>query len=351
MFKNKNHLWIIIISSLLIAVLANINLVIQIYTLAQAEALSMIKREELTFIFRLGVKNILSELIMLLFIIFFNYSWKDRILPKDLSPGKRIAAIVFLNGILLLILIYTDITLEKYLSPVSQGLKPFSLGNYFLKHISVLLLAFAFPYLLLRMRGIELAERTLNQIKEEKAKAELSALKEQISPHFFFNTLSTLSTIVRNESKEAGLSFIQDMSDTYRYTLRSAKDDLVNLGEEVHFIKAYIYLLEKRFGEKLHVELNIAETFFSDQIPPMSLQLLIENAIQHNIITQAMPLYLKLSVQDKWICVENNLQEKEQVESFGIGLNNLNNRYKLLTGYEIIIERDTEMFRVKLPRV
>nr|WP_246616000.1 histidine kinase [Aquimarina litoralis] len=189
----------------------------------------------------------------------------------------------------------------------------------------------------------------LVKIKEEKSIAELSALKEQISPHFFFNTLSTLSSIIRKDSKEASLEFINDMSNTYRYSLSSTNSNLVIVKEELEFIKSYTDLLQKRFGSKLSIRLNIDSGVYHNRIPPMSIQLLIENAIQHNIISTESPLVIQVYSKDDYIHVENNLNEKEKVQSFGIGLMNLNNRYKLIANKEIYIEKKHDIFLVKLP--
>jgi sensor histidine kinase YesM len=199
------------------------------------------------------------------------------------------------------------------------------------------------------MKKMRIAEQENLRLVEEKSKAELSALKEQLSPHFFFNTLSTLSAIVRNEKKEVGLEFIGEISKTYQYTL-ATKQDLVTLKEEMSFLESYLFLLKKRYGEKLSFSQDLPEDILSSEIPPMSLQLLVENAIQHNVITREKPLHIRIFTEKGMICVENNLQEKESgLDSFGIGLQNLSNRYRLLSQKDIIITKDKQKFGVKLP--
>ena len=223
------------------------------------------------------------------------------------------------------------------------------LKDYLINHSLVLTIAIVAPYMLLRMEKAREMEMNLIQLKEEKSIAELTALKAQISPHFFFNTLSTLSSIVRSDSKKSSLEFIDDISSTYRYSLSSTKTDLVTLEEELNFIKSYSDLLQKRFGNKLKVDLNVAEEAYNKKIPPMAIQLLIENAIQHNVITSENPLHIKVYSEDANIYIENNLNEKENVESFGSGLMNLNNRYNLIANREIYIEKNQDTFTVKLP--
>jgi len=360
-FKKIPVVWIIIISAISISILANIGLINRIHKLSQIEGLAvgseednlmLLKQaEEFWYILRIGLKSAISELVMLIFFIFFNYSWKDYLLKDGWSSKKRIAVIIGANLLLLALFIFADFGLSKYLKTIKldASITGVYLRNYFINHLSVLIIAFISPYILLRIQKVKSIESNLIKIKEEKTKAELSALKEQISPHFFFNTLSTLSTIVRNENKEAGLEFIQDMSSTYRYTLTAANDDLVLLEKEVDFINSYVYLLQKRFGEKLQFVIDIPEGFRQLTLPPMSLQLLVENAIQHNIITQALPLKITIMIEDGMICVANNLQPRESVDSFGIGLKNLSDRYKLLKKKDIIIEKTLSKFVVKLP--
>lgn len=293
---------------------------------------------------------------IIVFVVFFlagmlNYAWTDSLIRKLSLHKWRIPIVVLSNLLVFFILIplgklfHTWYFLGRYENKEIE----FEIQNFLYINISVFLLAILVSNLLLLMKKMKLAEQENLRLMEEKSRAELSALKEQISPHFFFNTLSTLSTLVRNENKKAGLEFIREISKTYRYTLASKKD-LVPLKEELDFIDSYIFLLKKRFGEKLIFGVEVPGEVFSSRIPPMSLQLLVENAIQHNVITRGHPLHIRIFVEEAMICVENNLQEKESgVESHGIGLQNLRNRYLLLSEKDIIITKDKQNFGVKLP--
>ncbi len=119
--------------------------------------------------------------------------------------------------------------------------------------------------------------------------------------------------------------------------------------EELEFLRSYIFLLKKRFGEKLSIEIDINDRFMKYQVPPMSIQVLVENAIQHNIITQAKPLRIDVYEENNYLLVSNKLQDKERTDGFGLGLKNLENRFKLLAQKEIIIMKDDDKFIVKLP--
>ena len=157
--------------------------------------------------------------------------------------------------------------------------------------------------------------------------------------------------MVRNSPKREGLEFIQEMSNTYRYTLTSKQQDLVTLKEEMEFLDAYTYLLKKRFGDNLVFDIQIPGDAGEMKIPPMAVQTLVENGIQHNIITKETPLKFKIYVENEMVCVENNLYKKENSEGFGSGLKNLANRFELIAGKSIDIEQNDSHFRVKLPLI
>jgi len=290
------------------------------------------------------------------FVVFFlagllNYSWIESLIRRFSILRGRILFVILCNLAVYFILIpagklfHTWYFLDRYENKEIE----FDIENFLIINITVFLLAIVVANLLLLMKKMRIAEQENLQLVEEKSKAELSALKEQISPHFFFNTLSTLSSIVRNEKKEVGLEFIGEISKTYQYTL-ATKQNLVLLKEEMAFLKSYVFLLKRRYGDKLSFSQDLPEELLSFKIPPMSLQLLVENAIQHNVITKETPLHIRIFAEGNMICVENKLQEKESgVNSFGIGLQNLSNRYRLLSQKDIIITKDKHKFGVKLP--
>lgn len=346
MKKTSKYIWLIIVSAVIITILANVGLFNHFYKLYKMKNPTPANLEEYYFTVRIGFVGVATELSMLVIFAFFNYSWKNRFFRKNNIP-----LIVISNLIILSLFIGIDMYIFKYVTKTHPNLilSWSYLKDYMINHSLVLVIAIVAPYMLLRMEKAREMEMNLIKIKEEKSVAELSALKEQISPHFFFNTLSTLSTVVRNESKESSIEFINDISKTYRYSLSSVKSDLVPLKIELDFISSYADILQKRFGEKLVVHQNISEELYDSHIPPMSIQLLIENAVQHNIITNENPLNIHIHNTKDFICVENNLQEKKEVESFGIGLMNLSNRYKLIADKEIYIDKDANRFIVKLP--
>lgn len=195
------------------------------------------------------------------------------------------------------------------------------------------------------------------QVENEKLSTEnilnqYEALKNQLNPHMLFNSLNTLQSLVR-EDKHIAISYIKELSAVLRYTLHDNENKSVTLKEELNFVQAYIYLLKMRFEDNLSFEIVIDESVLNDSLPPMSLQLLIENAVKHNEISNRKPLLIRVGLTtDNYICVSNPIQTKLSTEAgTGIGLANLSKRYRLLYNKEILISADEKTFEVRLPLI
>lgn len=187
------------------------------------------------------------------------------------------------------------------------------------------------------------------QLKEEKLKAELSVLKEQISPHFFFNTLNTLASIVRTEKKENSLDFIDNISVVYRYLLDSESKNLITIEEELNFLMAYYHLLIKRFGESIKLNISISDKFKQNKIVSMAFQILLENVVKHNKVSKRKVVNVQIIEEGNFICFINNIQKKKVLESTGLGLANLNKRCKILLDENIEVVTADATFKVKIP--
>jgi two-component system, LytTR family, sensor kinase len=180
---------------------------------------------------------------------------------------------------------------------------------------------------------------------------QLEGLKNQVNPHFLFNSLNTLAYLIP-EDQEKSVRFVEKLSKVYRYILDIKDAKLVTVQSEIDFIQSYIFLLKERFGENLIIEIDIPASFLSKELLPLALQILFENAIKHNVISALKPLTIKLYTQNEKIVVSNNIQPKQQViDSTGFGLNNISNRYELIAGkkIEIIPKDENANFTVKLP--
>lgn len=190
------------------------------------------------------------------------------------------------------------------------------------------------------------------QLKSSSAQAELQLIKNQINPHFLFNNLNVLSALIMKDKKEANL-FIEEFSKVYRYILSNHDKELVELKTELDFIKPYIFLLKKRFAEGLIIKINIEENYKEQYIIPASLQMLIENAIKHNVVSRQKPLVIDVHINgNNTIVVTNNLQAKQTLEnSTGIGLQNIIKRYQLVCNKNINIDKNEKFFSVALPLI
>ncbi|GAB2645468.1 hypothetical protein GCM10027035_44460 [Emticicia sediminis] len=187
-------------------------------------------------------------------------------------------------------------------------------------------------------------------LKNENLLVQLTSLKNQLNPHFLFNSLNTLSWLI-NEDKEKSQRYLQKLSQVLRYSLSMQEQSLVSLKEELTLLENYIFLLQIRFGDNLKIVRNIENVQF--KIPPLSLQLLIENVIKHNIISTASPMsiWVEMNENKKTIIVRNTLNRKANSEGTGIGLVNLNERFKILASQEVEIEQNEKEFMVILPLI
>lgn len=187
----------------------------------------------------------------------------------------------------------------------------------------------------------------VERLKQEQLQAQLFTLKEQLSPHFMFNALNTLS-LMTNESivKE----YIDKFADTYRYSLKHQQKDTTLLSAELDFVNSYLYIIKMRLEDAIKIDVSIDKAILNTQIPPLTLQLLAENAIKHNIASVHEPLELSLYNTTNELIVENSYRPKISIEySAGMGLENIKNRYWLLFRKEITIEITQSKFIVKLP--
>ena len=198
----------------------------------------------------------------------------------------------------------------------------------------------------------KISQNQAETLRKLNAQAELQIVKNQINPHFLFNNLNVLSTLVLQNNDEAN-KFIEEFSKVYRYILSNQEKELIDLKTELYFIRPYIFLLEKRFGNGLKVEIDVNEINHHKYIIPAALQMLIENAIKHNVISKQKPLNIKISINNEnHIVVTNNLQLRQSSEpSKQIGLKNIIKRYQLVAEEKVIIKEAIDFFSVTIPLI
>ncbi len=181
------------------------------------------------------------------------------------------------------------------------------------------------------------------------ASAQFDALKNQLDPHFLFNSLNVLSSLIDENPRQAQ-KFTSGLSKVYRYVLEQKNKELVTVDEEFTFAKTYMSLLKMRFEDSIIFEIPEKASNPESRVVPLSLQLLLENAVKHNMVTPSKPLHIKIYEDRGNLIIQNNLQEKQIVKkSSGVGLNNIRQRYDLLTQREVYINKTTSDFQVAIP--
>jgi len=223
---------------------------------------------------------------------------------------------------------------------------------YYIYHFMILVAILGFRYFLLATQANYKIILENEQLKREQLKAQLEALRNQLNPHFLFNALNILNiSIVTNP--DLAQRIVLDLSDILRYNLKVQNQSLIALGDELAAARSYLDLYKARFGEKLIFYFIDLETSKQWYVIPLSLQILIENAIKHNVITsnQVLTIEVKLNETEKQLIIINSVNKKLNVPSSGIGLKNLDKRYKIQTGQKTSLVENEEQFIVKIPLI
>ncbi|WP_312346289.1 2TM domain-containing protein [Chryseobacterium binzhouense] len=275
--------------------------------------------------------------------------------PWSEATTKRavisIVTILITNIILVYFCNYINFVIfQKSATTEEYFLGKYNFTNWFTINIALLISAF------LHAKGFmeELKKASKKEVVEQKliaksANAQFESLKNQLDPHFLFNSLNVLSSLI-DENPIQAQKFTASMSKIYRYVLEQKDKELVTVEDEIEFAKIYCELLKTRFEDSVNFIFDIKKEDIKKFVVPLSLQLLLENCIKHNLATSSKPLLIKIFTEGESLCIENNLQIREQIkESAGIGLANIVQRYALLTSRNVFIEKSDDYFKVKLP--
>ena len=278
----------------------------------------------------------------------------QKVFNRPVNEFRKIvlpAFILFLLGLLFISLLI--ISLVSYVSYLIMGLDTGNLLNHLWQaefpsaikfySITIFIVSAYFFYTTWR-QAIDREQR----LREENLKYKYQTLKTQVNPHFLFNSLNTLSELVYEDSKKAD-QYIQKLATVYRYILDHEEDDLISLEEELAFVKQFFQLQQERTGNKALLDMDI-QNADKYRIIPVSLQLLVENALKHNSMSEDCPLKIHIGNENGYVTVSNGLQKKNIIDhSRGTGLANLKERVKLITGKDVIIHQENNTFAVSLP--
>jgi len=245
-------------------------------------------------------------------------------------------------------------SLGKNFSAISETSYAFSISPPLWKRwwfiLLILLAAGSGLFLLIRRREKRLAQ--LAEMKKEQIRFQFELLKSQINPHFLFNSFSTLMGII-DEDREKAMTYVEKLSAFFRNILQYRDAEFITLKEELKLLDNYLYIIRQRYPENLTVKIELQDADLQALIPPLTLQLLVENAIKHNVVSSSKPLTISINSTETGIRVNNNLQEKtvHASHSTGFGLQSIKNRYIILCGKEPEIIRNDQIFSVLLPRL
>ncbi len=289
--------------------------------------------------FVLGYSN------MFYFDLLQRINWKKENYLKRIIIGIIGSMVITLIGLFILraltAIYYSQETFETFLE--KETFKNYTFGLWITLSIVV---AFHIVYFYNKFQQ--------NRIKEQKviagtASAKFDALKNQLDPHFLFNSLNVLTSLIE-ENPEKAQKFTTGLSKVYRYVLEQKNKDLVPVAEELQFAKTYMSLLKMRFEDSIVFNIPEKVANAESKVVPLSLQLLLENAVKHNVVNQNKPLKITIYETNEYLVVENNLQSKQIInKSSGVGLNNIQQRYQLLTHKQVIINQQADRFAVSIP--
>lgn len=266
------------------------------------------------------------------FLIAYPDLYVIRYLNSTVPWGKRIFMRISLQAgfaISIAIMVSTFITLfANYLKPYSEELSEVLIYNAMMYAGTNILLMSVLEGLIYYTDSRHSRE-VADNLQEELSQIKFEVLKSQINPHFMFNSLNVLSSLINVDVAKAQ-TFIDEFSQIYRYVLESIEQPVVMLSEELEFVRSYLYLQQIRYGENLNYSIDIPASLLSMAVPPLSLQVLLENAIKHNVVNESKPLKIEITGGDGSLVVKNNIQTKISGTSTGLGLRNLTRRYALV---------------------
>ena len=320
--------------------------VVAIYVLFTIVRIAMFPEQSLVWHVELSIFGLVS-------ILFFGFTVRatDEFLDKKYPFERNIYTRIFLQFMITFVVITT---FRWFASLWLKNIMPFKVAkeiwyisfavNLFMV-LSVILFIFGYHF----FRRWNEQKLLAAELEKEKALVQYDNLKNQLNPHFLFNTLSSLNSLIF-ENPQLASEFLQQLSKVYRYVLENKEKNLVPLETEIKFVKHYIQLLKARFEEGMDVNFDIPEVELSKGIAPVTLQILIENAMKHNATQKSTPLVIHISCSDNLLRVQNNVQKKPVIEgSNGQGLENLKNLYRYLSDKPVTVEEKENMFIVTIP--
>jgi two-component system, LytTR family, sensor kinase len=262
--------------------------------------------------------------------------------------NRKLSKYYFLNGIMILLFIALGTFIQYYLFGEAHK-KGILFRGYVARFVLSTIMVAIFIHIVLLIRESKRKDRLNAELKASNLESQLAVLQSQLDPHFLFNSLSSLSGIIR-ENPPLAQTYVLHLSKIFRNNISTLKADLVSVADELNIAISYSYLIKMRLEDAYELYINVEDEVRNTKIPHLALQTLLENTTKHNMATRKNPLRVRIYTEDKMLVVSNNiLPLKLAGESTGTGLANLNGRYLLLMDKSIEIIRTDQLFTVKLP--
>ncbi|PCJ94801.1 MAG: hypothetical protein COA50_10430 [Flavobacteriaceae bacterium] len=287
------------------------------------------------------------------YVVHFSNPFIDKFVPWRKQPGLRMLTGIVMHTVLGAFFVYGGLwSSEQFFSTITLFTKN---TNDALVKIGILLFSAALVYNILYFAFYSYQYYSKGQVlqlqlQRKQAQLQLNALKSQLSPHFLFNSINTMSSLFQKDTEKAE-TFIRSLGDSYQYVLKKYNDPLVLVKDELEFVQRYCFLIRTRFGEHLTLDIGLSDAVLHSKIPPLTLQILVENAVKHNVMGPSRPLEVKITANTQEICISNNkTKERPKMDSLKIGLQNISSRYELLVNKPIEVV-DNNHFTVYLPLI
>lgn len=303
---------------------------------------------EFDYYFAINIPIQLCFTLIYLFVVkYFNNSyWHNKLITRVLLELLSIVILVTIVIFIFIIFINKCYTFNDFFENVIFAFSNKDAYTSYLETLIVVLFL-EIGYQLLQSRDNEIE---ITKIKYENEKYKYNQLKNQVNPHFLFNSLNILSGMIYTRKAKECADYIGKLSDVYRYVIKNNEINKISLREEVDFICKYCEILETRFRDGIKINIDFEKKILDRYVLPMSLQILVENAVKHNIATESNPLEIRIYSEGEYIIISNNINTRNDSKiSTGIGLMNLSNRYKIATKKDIEIIKRTHIYIVKIP--
>ena len=281
------------------------------------------------------------------------FEFLNKKVPWDHQPRKRATlGVVGSIGVTMATLIFLNLILWVYIWGYDFSiLWNFENRNFYIIALVITIIVSTTIHAIGFFKEVQSEKLISQKLRQEKLATELSALRSHVDPHFLFNSFNVLSGLI-DEDPDKAQEFLAGLSKIYRYILEQRNEDTSTVRAELDFAEKYIDLQQMRFENSITVETVISKKTMTKKIPSLSLQLLLENAVKHNGFSDENPLRISIAEEGESLVVKNNMQHKKSLTSTsGMGLQNINDRYSLLTKKEIMIDSNDKLFTVKLPLI